>query len=173
MRHYKLARPCRDAISAFFMRMRVDRDWQRCLLSQCAQSVRGVIAFTFPFADLCGEVAAQLLLSPGQLLSLLLHDCRAVPHVSLHEREKVRQEPSPDGTSQQACLTAKHEVQPHRALVSFLLCLCRDSLLQRRPWQVRGGFLPPAEQRCSRKRVARRGSRAAVLLCQRLPSGRD
>ena len=143
-----------------------------CLVSERGDSIT-VIAFPFPFADLCGEVPAQLLLSPGQLLSLLLHDCHAVSHVSLCVRKNVRREPSPDGTFQQACLIAKYEVQPHRALVSFLLCVCRDSLLQRRPWQVRGGFMPPGEQRGSRKRVARRGSRAAVLLCQRLPSRRN
>lgn len=165
--------PCRDAISFDFMRMLVDRGWQRCLLSRYAQSDSGVLAFPFPIADLCGEVPAQLLLSPGQLLLLLLDDCHAAPHVSLCVRKKVRREPSSESTFQQACLIAKYEVQLHRALVSLLLCICHNSLLQWRPWQVRGGFMPPGEQKCSRKRVARRDSRAAVLLCQRLPSRRD
>ena len=67
--------PCRDAISFNFMRMQVDRGWQRCLLSRYAQSDSGVIAFPSPIADLCREVPAQLLLSPGQLLLLLQEQC--------------------------------------------------------------------------------------------------
>ena len=50
--------PCRDAVSAYFMRMRADRDWHRCLLNRYALSVTGIIAFFLPFADLCGEICS-------------------------------------------------------------------------------------------------------------------